>query len=240
MIVPDEVSSPWLLPYLPLAHRVLHAAKSQAVAGALNAECKGNSPVVRFVDYAALPPCESYESFIARTGSVPTRDNLHDLFNGVMWLTWPLTKQRLNSLHAQMIATRGSAGPRGALRDMLTVFDENAALLQAPTVLLEALRARDWQALFIEQRALWQGARLVVFGHALMEKLMQPRKAITAHVWIVTAWTDAALAASLTVERLTSRPFLPLPLLGVPGWWAANEAAGFYDDAEVFRPGTTR
>jgi hypothetical protein len=150
-----------------------------------------------------------------------------------MWLTWPLTKQRLNFLHAQMIAKCGSAGPRGALRDMLTVFDENAALLQAPTGLVDALRTRDWQALFIEQRALWQRARLVVFGHALMEKLMQPRKAITAHVWIVSAFTDAALAASLTVERLTSRPFLPLPLLGVPGWWAANEAAGFYDDAEV-------
>jgi hypothetical protein len=122
------------------------------------------------------------------------------------------------------------------LRDVLTVFDENAALLQAPTALVDALRTRDWKSLFIEQRALWECARLVVFGHALMEKLMQPRKAITAHVWIVTAWTDEALAASLTVERLTSRPFLPLPVLGVPGWWAANEAAGFYDDPEVFRP----
>jgi hypothetical protein len=48
---------------------------------------------------------------------------------------------------------------------MLTVFDENAALLQAPTVLVDALRIRDWKALFIEQRALWQCARLVVFGH---------------------------------------------------------------------------
>jgi hypothetical protein len=236
MIVVPEISSPWLLPYLPLAHRVLHAAKPQAVAGALNAECKGNALVVRFVDHAVLPPCEPYESFIARTGAIPTRDNLHDLFNGVMWLTWPLTKQRLNFLHAQMIAKHGSAGPRGVLRDMLTVFDENAALLQAPTALVDALRTRDWKTLFIEQRALWQCARLVVFGHALMEKLMQPRKAITAHVWIVTALTDETLAASLTVERLTSKPFLPLPLLGVPGWCAANEAVEFYDDAEVFRP----
>jgi hypothetical protein len=227
---------PWLLPYLPLARQVLHAGKSQAVAAALNAECSGSSVMVRFVPHAALPPGEPYEAFIARTGEIPTRDNLHDLFNGLMWLTWPLTKQRLNFLQAQMIAQHGSAGPRGTLRDALTLFDENAALLQAPTVLVDALRTRDWQALFIEQRALWQRAQLTVFGHALMEKLMQPRKAITAHVWIVTALTDAALAASLTVERLTSRPFLPLPVLGVPGWWAANETAGFYDDADVFRP----
>jgi Protein of unknown function (DUF3025) len=236
MNVAPEVSGPWLLPYLPLAHQVLHAAKSQPVADALNAQCGGNPGVVRFLDHAALPPGEPYESFIARTGSVPTRDNLHDLFNGVMWLTWPLTKQRLNFLHAQMIARQGSTGPRGTLRDVLTVFDENAALLQASPALVDALRARDWKTAFIEQRAMWQCARLVVFGHALMEKLMQPRKAITAHVWIVTALTDEALAASLTVDRLMSKPFLPLPVLGVPGWWPANEAEGFYDDAEVFRP----
>ena len=236
MNVPQDVLDPWLVPYLPLAHQVLHASKSQAVADALNAERRGSSLVPRFVGHTALPPGEPYESFIARTGSVPTRDNLHDLFNGVMWLTWPLTKQRLNLLQAQIIAKHGAAGPRGTLRDVLTVFDENAALLQAPTALMDALRARDWKALFIEQRALWQSAQLVVFGHALMEKLMQPRKAITAHVWILPALTDEALAASLTVERLTSRPFLPLPVLGVPGWWAANEAAEFYDDPEVFRP----
>jgi hypothetical protein len=25
-------------------------------------------------------------------------------------------------------------------------------------------------------------------------------------------------------------------VLGVPGWWPANELAGFYEDATVFRP----
>ena len=30
-------------------------------------------------------------------------------------------------------------------------------------------------------RPLWQEARLLLFGHALMEKLVAPRKAITAH-----------------------------------------------------------
>ncbi len=27
-----------------------------------------------------------------------------------------------------------------------------------------------------------------------------------------------------------------LPVLGVPGWWPANEDEAFYDDASVFRP----
>ena len=29
--------------------------------------------------------------------------------------------------------------------------------------------------------------------------------------------------------------FAPLPVLGVPGWWPANESPAFYDDATVFR-----
>jgi hypothetical protein len=183
-----------------------------------------------------LPAGEAYESFIARTSCVPTRDNLHDLFNGLMWLSYPQTKRRLNALQAREIDLHGTSGPRGPLRDALTLFDENAAILQAPADLLNALHKRDWQTVFVTQRARWQSARLAVFGHALMEKLMQPRKAITAHVWTVEDLHDAALASSLTPERLLAKPFLPLPVLGVPGWWSENEAPGFYEDTEVFRP----
>ena len=71
---------------------------------------------------------------------------------------------------------------------------------------------------------------------ALLEKLMQPRKAITAHVWLVDSLADHAVAASLTVERLAAKPFLPLPVLGVPGWWSSNEDSDFYQDPAVFRP----
>jgi hypothetical protein len=229
-------SPPWLVPYLPLAERVLAGAKSPSVVDALNtaAASQANSP--RFVEHSESPPGEPYEAFIDRTGSVPTRDNLHDLFNGLVWLSYPKTKRCLNALQAQHLARFGAKGARGPLRDALTVFDENAALLQAPTALIDALRRRDWHTLFIAQRAHWQSARLVVFGHALMEKLLQPRKAITAHVWIVANVTDAAVAASLAPERLAAKSFLPLPVLGIPGWWSANEDPQFYDDARVFRP----
>jgi len=227
---------PWLSPYLPVAQRVLNAASSESVADALNAARGNPAKTTRFVEQSALPVGEPYESFIARTACVPTRDNLHDLFNGLMWLSYPKTKQRLNTLHAQTIAQHGTTGPRGSLRDALTVFDENAVFLRAPTELIEALSQCDWKTLFMERRAHWQSARLIVFGHALMEKLMHPRKAITAHVWVVKELEDEAIASTLGLERLTTKAFLPLPVLGVPGWWAANEEPGFYDDADVFRP----
>jgi hypothetical protein len=228
--------SPWLLPYVPLAQRVLAGTRSTSVADALNAASGTLGSTLRFVEHSALASGESYETFIARTGCVPTRDNMHDLFNGLMWLSYPETKRCLNALQARCIARFGTTGARGALRDALTVFDENAALLQAPTVLVDALRVRDWKALFIAQRAHWASARLLVFGHALMEKLLQPRKAITAHVWIVADLTDEAVAASLVPERIAAKSFLPLPVLGVPGWWTANAEPSFYDDAVVFRP----
>jgi len=56
--------------------------------------------------------------------------------------------------------------------------------------------AKDWQRLFVDLRPLWCQAHLVLFGHALLEKLVVPRKSITAHVYRVladarpsTAWT---------------------------------------------------
>lgn len=232
-----KTPAPWLLPYVPVAQRVLAAAKSGSVTEALNGATDNNIDPVRFVEQAALPTDEPYESFIARTGCVPTRNNLHDLLNGLMWLSYPKAKRRLNVLHAVEITRRGNTtGPRGALRDALTLFDENAAILQAPDVLVKALRGRHWKELFVEWRAEWQTARLAIFGHALLEKLMQPRKPITAHVWLVEDASDGTIAASLAPERLAAKDFLPLPVLGVPGWWPANEVPAFYDDADVFRP----
>ena len=197
---------------------------------------------IRFVPQSALPQGTAYEQFIHATGTVPTRDNLHDFFNGLVWLRFPHTKRRLNQLQAQAIAADGVQAVRGPLRDALTVFDENGAVLQAPEALWDALRARDWQRLFIDLRPLWGQARLVLFGHALLEKLVSPRKPMVAHVYQAPiaiksiANLDAWLAQAVQPQLWAAKPFAPLPVLGVPGWWPANEAPGFYADAQVFRP----
>ncbi|MEK9803494.1 MAG: DUF3025 domain-containing protein, partial [Curvibacter sp.] len=186
----------------------------------------------------------AYERFIFETGQVPTREGLHDFFNGLIWLQFPQTKRRLNQLQAAVIAADGIRPVRGPLRDALTLFDENAALLQAPDALWAALQARDWRRLFVDLRPLWRAARVTLFGHALIEKLVQPRKDITAHVYrvplgVAPAALDGGLAGDLAGEALARKPFQPLPVLGVPGWWPANESPAFYDDAQVFRPRRT-
>ena len=131
------------------------------------------------------------------------------------------------------------------MRDAVTVFDENGALLQAPPALWRALRERAWRRLFVELRPLWREARLWIFGHALLEQLLAPRKCLTAHVWCGDAAlesgasADAWLAARCTAQALAGKPFTPLPVLGVPGWWPASENFSFYDDSHVFRPRKT-
>lgn len=233
---------PWLAPYAPLGKPAGAAvATGAASADALNAASALQRAPVQFVPQSDLPAGVAYESYIFQSGRCPTREGLHDFFNGLVWLNFPLTKRRLNQLHVTQIAQTGIQPVRGPARDGLTVFDENAAFLQAPDALWDALATKDWQRLFVDLRPLWAQAHLVLFGHALLEKLVAPRKAITAHVYRAhtaihcVASLDAWMAADLSADKLAAKPFAHLPVLGVPGWWLANEEPGFYDDVSVFR-----
>ncbi|CAM8670039.1 Protein of unknown function DUF3025 [Comamonadaceae bacterium] len=232
-------SAPWLSPWRQLGEGLaLQIDSGLTVAQALNAP--GMAPV-RFIPQSELPAGSAYEQHIFDTGCVPTRDGLHDFFNGLCWMHFPLAKKKLNLLQAEQIAQTGIQPVRGPARDALTVFDENAALLMAPDALWDALAAKDWQALFGPLRPMWADATLVLFGHALLEKLVYPRKPITAHVFRAREATnsiadmDAWLADTLSAPMLAAKPFAHLPVLGVPGWWPENEAADFYVDASVFR-----
>jgi hypothetical protein len=244
-----DCSRPWLATLRAQGERLtqqllqggtVHAALNSALPPALQAQG------LRFVPQADLPPGMAYEALIAAERKVPTRHNFHDFFNGLVWLHYPETKLRLNALQAEAIAAQGVGARRGPLRDAATLFDESGAVLQAPEPLWQALLARDWQALFITHRALWQQARLLVFGHAVMEKLLLDRIDVTVHVLLAPqsehpldrsiAPDDATMAAALTREHLACKPFTPLPLSGVPGWHGGNAHASFYANQAVFRP----
>ena len=92
-----------------------------------------------------------------------------------------------------------------------------------------------------------------MFGHALMEKLVHPYKAITAHTLVCWVSPDffhlplvqrratldrqlsVMLKQELTQTALLPSSFSPLQVLGVPGWWPCQDAE-FYADVAVFRP----
>lgn len=242
---PVDWSAPWYAPWREPGERIARrVGEGAAVREALN-EPGGAMGVPSFVAQDDLPPGTPYERHIFETRRCPTRDNLHDFFNGLVWRKMPQAKSRLNALQAAEIAERGIATVRGPVRDAITVFDENGALLHAPEPLWQALLARQWRTLFVELRPLWAEASLLVFGHALLEKLVAPRKDMTAHVWRSPAppWStdgqplpDSWLAAQCTASVLSAKPFTPLPVLGVPGWCDGNQNFSFYDDSLVFRP----
>lgn len=235
--------TPWYAPWAAAGEAVARrVTQGLALHDALNAQ---PLPPVRFVPQSELPAGVAYECYIFDSKQCPTRGGLHDFFNGIVWLGMPLAKARLNELQAVEIAAAGIASRRGPVRDAITVFDENGALLDAPQPLWDALLAREWRRLFVDLRPLWSQARLLVVGHALLEQLARPRKGLTAHVWAepcpaataaTAASADAWLARRLEAPRLASKPFTPLPVLGIPGWWAENQNFSFYDDSLVFRP----
>jgi hypothetical protein len=213
-------AAPWFAPYRDVAGPVFRRlAAGQSVHQALGHE--------RFEP--AGPLAAGYEQHVAATGRVPTRDNAHDLFNGLVWLRCPGFKAALNRAH--IAAPPAPPGRRGPLRDALTLLDESGLLLAAPIPLRQALEARDWSALLVTHRALWRQTQSLVVGHALLEKLLSPRKPLCARVLFVDDVQAPALPPALTPADLP-----PLPVLGIPGWWPPNEVPSFYSDDQVFRP----
>lgn len=212
----------------------------------------GGGAPVRFV-----PPdahAEGYEDLIFATGAVATRDeSWHDCFNALAWLAFPVAKAAINRLHREYRVAH--PGPRGTPRDVLTLFDEDGlVLLVDDGTLADLLRAFRWRDLFVARRAdVMREARFLGFGHALHEKLLAPFRGLTAKV--IAIEVDAALLAAPIDEQVrhadralaarlaeaatlaSTRALAPLPVLGIPGWCAANEDPSYYDDLSQFRPG---
>ena len=232
-------AAPWLADWRPVGQ----AIAQRVVAGVPQPQALsevGLAPV-GFVPQAELPEGQAYEDFIFAHDQVPTREGLHDFFNALCWMHFPLAKRQLNRLQGTEIARAGVGQVRGPVRDAATVFDENAWMIQASDELWAALTAHRWTEAFVDLRHQWAHTRLWAFGHAALEKLVQPYKSITVHLWRVPGEVpqdqiDAWLAGDLTAGKLSGKPFSPLPILGVPNWWSDNADPVFYEDVSVFRP----
>jgi hypothetical protein len=180
----------------------------------------------------------------------------HDLFNVLVWCVFPATKAALNARHVDAAQAETSGANRGTARDALTLFDESGAIVVCSEPdLIDDLRAFHWKRLFwTERERLRATLRVYLFGHALLEKALAPYVGMTAHAITLLvphgflsepaesqlARVDS-LAARYVVDTIASPLDLaPLPLLGVPGWWKANEEERFYEDTGYFRPGRMR
>jgi len=212
---------------------------------------------VRFVPQAPKSRIleEGFEPRAFLTGEVQVRVlDWHDLFNALAWLAYPTTKAVINARHYECM-TSADKGNRPAQRDALTLFDEDGvAVVSSDAELLELVRGFRWKELFWYRRdAVRERMRYFVFGHALFCKALQPFVGLTGKAVLLLvpgafveldqpaqlAELDKLLAMHIwNRERfLHGRELSPLPVLGVPGWWKANEREDFYDDTAYFRPG---
>ena len=253
LFAPIDWSQPWLARLRRVGEALAASEDWIEAACTLSAE-RGLSNAagqpIRFIAQQSLPASIVYESHIAATGEVPTRNNLHDFFNTLAWLHFPNIKRALNALQAQAINHSHSRETRGPQRDAATLFDENVAIFVSDDAnMLEALRAHDWHlTLQKTPDEFFSHSEVILFGHALIEKLITPYKSITAHVWTIkldSTWfvmshqaQQAVLdehVASMLLEGFDNSAFCHLPVLGVPGWWHEQDAE-FYADTDVFRP----
>ena len=236
-------NAPWLEPLRDLRPHIERADWREALSA--EARSRGVTTAQGLpVKFAAADDAgaAAYEAHIAATGRVPTRENAHDLFNALVWLAFPLTKAALNARQAAEIARDGVRSRRGAVRDAATLIDESGLLLAADESACAALMRLDWNFLFGARRARWGSDWMpFVFGHALIEKLLVPYKGLTAAVvCLPLAGASAARADEAAAQWVRGVALAPsllghLPVLGIPGWWPANDAPDFYADRGVFR-----
>lgn len=209
---------------------------------------------IRFVVQQPSPRAEGFEARTYRSGEVQVRLlDWHDLFNVLVWMAFPTSKAVINARHCE--GGQADGARRTPERDALTLFDEDGVVvLASDPQLLRLVREFRWKELFWERRdAVRSDMRFMAFGHALYHKALDPFVGMTGKGILLevpagllerplqaqVAEVDRRLALHLwnRANLRQGRELAPVPVLGVPGWWAANEHAEFYDNASYFRPG---
>jgi hypothetical protein len=243
--------------HLPAGHwpdvDALNATLAKCDGGVVNA----NADPIRFVRQAGKP-VRFEEQFEPRTflrAEVLVRPrSWHDLFNALVWMTFPKTKAAINARHFNLL--RAHAGrQRTPAGDALTHFDEDGlAVISSSESLLALLRDFRWKQLFWDHRdAVRTEMRFVLFGHAMYEKALHPfvgmtAKSVLLHAPVAALHLEDGAFTEQIDRRLADyvgdarnltrgRSLAPLPVLGVPGWWPQNELGEFYDDVSHFRSG---
>jgi len=144
----------------------------------------------------------------------------------------------------------------------VVLFVKGSPLLARLHILFEM---QEWKTLFCELKDEWNNTIFpVVFGHANLEMLLVPFIGLTGKVLLIQI-DDQPLAKGTLQNNATSivkqehtslgcldtlllrhiqrnktfhvsKPFYPLPLLGVPHWHYAEQGAAFYANTDYFMP----
>ena len=222
-----------------------HALYEEIIAGRIKPP--PDMPVFVPPPPRAISAIEYERRVVERNELIVRTDNLHDVMNALVWLTFPKTKRAISEVHVALgVTADGKTRPRR--RDVLTLFDEAGAIILSQRDDLKKLHeAHRWRELFVNHRQDFvDEARVMLFGHGALEQLgSNPHRGLTVKaLWLplvrdtslptVDVWMATRISAGQLLADNEYR--LPLPILGIPGWFAENERAECYDDIDVFRP----
>jgi Protein of unknown function (DUF3025) len=190
-----------------------------------------------------------YERRIVHVREVIVHDNWHDIFNACVWLIFPQTKRVISELHVELGSGENNRRPRR--RDVLTLFDESGLIFLCTPALCDEFKTlnemHQWKKLFVERRREFiANVKPLLFGHGALEQLSErwhrglTVKALWLPLDLSSSFTDidTHLASSIRTNEALSEDErrIPMPLLGIPRWFAENEESRCYDDASIFRP----
>ena len=198
----------------------------------------------------AISAIEFERRMVEQSELIVRPDSLHDLLNALVWLSFPKTKRAISEAHVTLgVNVDGKTRPRR--RDVLTLFDESGIIILSESDALRVMNQQhQWRELFITHRTDFiQQARPILFGHGAMEQLGNQLPQVHRGLTVKALWLPLPVTTTLgqidayLAERIVSGECLgeherstPMPLLGLPGWFAENESPDCYDDESVFRP----
>ena len=180
-------------------------------------------------------------------------NSLHDLMNALVWLTFPKTKRAISEAHVALGVNKDSK-TRPRRRDVLTLFDESGLIVLSENHNLRAMNQQHrWRELFVTHRAEFiKQTRPILFGHGAMEQLakgLSQLPQVHRGLTVKALWLPIAVTTTLPAldEYLSKRIIggeslsgqersIPMPVLGLPGWFVENEHPDCYGDERVFRP----
>jgi hypothetical protein len=232
---------------------------NKQLSGYFKGICTKSGHSLRFVpqEQGKLGFESQYEPRCYLNGEVQTRENnWHDLFNALVWLTFPKAKAAINARHYQALKNvHDGHSQRGKVRDMVTLLDESGVIVVcANAELAELLCNFRWKELFwIKREAVRTAMGFYIFGHGLYEKALAPYIGMTGQGLIMAvadeffnwdlpeqlSYLDVRLAEYINDPQhcVSSSELHPVPLLGVPGWTSENSNEDYYANTSYFRSG---
>lgn len=207
------------------------------------------------VQFVSQDKSMSFEERVYERHEVMTRANLwHDFFNNLTWIVWPRLKWAIMSRYYLAIKKTQNTPSRNRLQNFLAQLDECGLLIVTSNAdYLKWVCEHQWRALFCQLSQQRSAIEVMLFGHGLLEKGLNPYIGMTGKALLLVVdnayfqlnlreriqFSDEIFSAFVTQcdSDLSPKQLQPFPVLGLPGWYDHGDMDKFVTQhGHYFRP----